>query len=203
MEHKQFGPPPGYRNGPYGPPPGPPSPPMYPPYHKMGYRNPGRPVPYPNRFRGGPYGNGYGGYGPPISGASRGPPPPGASRRPYDFDDLDFRGIEDNFTHCLTLRLLFVALLGRPQYGRYPYNAPAMPPAPPHNPFVGRHTVHMRGLPYKCTEGEIFEFFLPLRPITVQILFDDLGRPSGEADVEFATHDDAVKAMNKDKAFIR
>ena len=61
----------------------------------------------------------------------------------------------------------------------------------------------MRGLPYKTTEGEIFEFFLPLLPLNVNILFDDLGRPSGEADIEFATHEDAVKAMNKDKAYIR
>lgn len=71
-------------------------------------------------------------------------------------------------------------------------------------PFIsGRHTVHMRGLPYKTDEREIFEFFLPLRPVSVNIIYDDLGRASGEADVEFATHEDAVKAMNKDKAFIR
>ncbi|CAG2175204.1 unnamed protein product, partial [Oppiella nova] len=69
-------------------------------------------------------------------------------------------------------------------------------------PFAGRHTVHMRGLPYKTSEREIYEFFLPLRPLNVQILIDDLGRPSGEADVAFATHEDSVKAMNKDKAFI-
>ena len=94
-------------------------------------------------------------------------------------------------------------LKGRPPSygGRYSYDP--FPPEPPHNPFVGRHSVHMRGLPYKTSEGEIFEFFLPLRPITVQVLFDDLGRPSGEADVEFATHEDALKAMNKDKAYIR
>ncbi len=61
----------------------------------------------------------------------------------------------------------------------------------------------MRGLPYKTTDGEIYEFFLPLRPISVRILFDEMGRASGEADVEFATHEDAVKAMNKDKAYIR
>jgi heterogeneous nuclear ribonucleoprotein F/H len=76
----------------------------------------------------------------------------------------------------------------------------------PQNPissYMGRHTVHMRGLPYKTTEGEIYEFFLPLRPVSVRILFDEMGRASGEADVEFATHEDAVKAMNKDKAYIR
>lgn len=61
----------------------------------------------------------------------------------------------------------------------------------------------MRGLPYKTTETEIHDFFLPIRPISVRILYDELGRASGEADVDFATHVDAAKAMNKDKAYIR
>ncbi|CAG2170342.1 unnamed protein product, partial [Oppiella nova] len=87
--------------------------------------------------------------------------------------------------------------------GRHTYDS--YPSQQPHNamPFAGRHTVHMRGLPYKTSEREIYEFFLPLRPLNVQILIDDLGRPSGEADVAFATHEDSVKAMNKDKAFIQ
>ncbi|CAG2181267.1 unnamed protein product, partial [Oppiella nova] len=118
--------------GSYGPPPhGHSSPPSY-PYHKVRYGHPSRPVPYPNRFRGSPYGNG-GGYGPPITGASRGPPPPGASRRVYDYDDMEFRG--------------------RPGYGgRHTYDS--YPSQQPHNamPFAGRHTVHMRGLPYKTSE---------------------------------------------------
>ena len=66
-----------------------------------------------------------------------------------------------------------------------------------------RHLVHMRGLPYNATEDDITDFFLPLIPSRVTILFDDSGRPSGEADVEFRTHLEASKAMNKDKANMR
>ncbi|XP_054166373.1 heterogeneous nuclear ribonucleoprotein F-like [Oppia nitens] len=199
MDSKQYssGPPHGYGldgpSGGYGPPPQS-SPPPYAANHKMRYGHPpSRPVPYPNRFRGGGggsgfYGNGNDNYGSPITGASRGPPPVGSYRRVYDYEEMDFRGrssFDDQFGAT---------------FDEYP------PQGPSHQnsmPFSNRHNVHMRGLPFKTTEGEIYEFFLPLRPISVQILMDDLGRPSGEADVEFATHDDAVKAMNKDKAFIQ
>lgn len=47
------------------------------------------------------------------------------------------------------------------------------------------------------------EFFHPLSPVDICILRDDRGRPSGEADVYFATHNDASQAMNKDRANIR
>lgn len=43
------------------------------------------------------------------------------------------------------------------------------------------------------------QFFKPLVPIGIHLLMDSSGRASGEADVEFSTHDDAVKAMTKDK----
>lgn len=69
--------------------------------------------------------------------------------------------------------------------------------------FGGRHVIHMRGLPYKATEYDIDEFFRPCRPINVRLLFDETGRASGEADVEFASHDEAAKGMNKDKANMR
>lgn len=61
----------------------------------------------------------------------------------------------------------------------------------------------MRGLPYRANEYDIYEFFRPLQPISVKILYDDLGRVSGEADVEFVTHEDAAKAMNRNKANMR
>lgn len=66
-----------------------------------------------------------------------------------------------------------------------------------------RHLVHMRGLPYNANEDDIADFFLPLTPCRVTLLYDDTGRPSGEADVEFRTHLEASKAMNKDKANMR
>ncbi|XP_076327081.1 heterogeneous nuclear ribonucleoprotein F-like isoform X2 [Tachypleus tridentatus] len=62
------------------------------------------------------------------------------------------------------------------------------------------HFVHMRGLPFRAIQQDIVDFFRPLLPIGAQILYDKRGRPSGEADVEFATHEEAVKAMSRDKA---
>ncbi|XP_044521902.1 heterogeneous nuclear ribonucleoprotein H-like [Gracilinanus agilis] len=61
------------------------------------------------------------------------------------------------------------------------------------------HYVHMRGLPYKATENDICDFFLPLKPRRTYIEIGSDGRVTGEADVEFATHEDAVAAMSKDK----
>ncbi|KAK2096404.1 Heteroproteinous nuclear ribonucleoprotein H2 [Saguinus oedipus] len=62
------------------------------------------------------------------------------------------------------------------------------------------HCVHMRGLPYRATENDIYNFFSPLNPMRVHIEIGPDGRVTGEADVEFATHEDAVAAMAKDKA---
>ncbi|MBW3986201.1 hypothetical protein HHB58_11340, partial [Neisseria meningitidis] len=50
--------------------------------------------------------------------------------------------------------------------------------------------VHMRGIPYKATEADVYDFFSPLRPISIQFVYEVGGRPSGECDVEFATHRD-------------
>ena len=43
------------------------------------------------------------------------------------------------------------------------------------------------------------QFFRPVAPTHVTFTTDHTGRASGEADVEFATHEDAVRAMSKDK----
>jgi len=61
------------------------------------------------------------------------------------------------------------------------------------------HCVHMRGLPFRATEDDVFDFFRPVAPTHVTFNTDHTGRASGEADVEFASHDDAVRAMSKDK----
>ncbi|XKL66999.1 hypothetical protein PGB90_010419 [Kerria lacca] len=66
-----------------------------------------------------------------------------------------------------------------------------------------RHIVHMRGLPYRALEDDIAIFFRPLEPIDIRILYDKTERPSGEAIVEFASHEEAVEAMSKDKEHIQ
>ncbi|XP_073452559.1 heterogeneous nuclear ribonucleoprotein H3 isoform X1 [Aquarana catesbeiana] len=65
--------------------------------------------------------------------------------------------------------------------------------------FHSGHFVHMRGLPFRASESDIASFFSPLTPIRVHIDIGADGRATGEADVEFATHEDAVAAMSKDK----
>lgn len=64
----------------------------------------------------------------------------------------------------------------------------------------GVHCVHMRGLPFKATQLDIADFFKPIIPVSIRLLQDNSGRASGEADVEFMSHEDALRAMGKDKS---
>ncbi|KAL8569539.1 hypothetical protein ACOMHN_002085 [Nucella lapillus] len=64
----------------------------------------------------------------------------------------------------------------------------------------GGHWVRMRGLPFQAMERDITEFFAPVKPVQVNLEYSDGGRPSGVANVEFANHDDAQKAMKKHKS---
>jgi len=61
------------------------------------------------------------------------------------------------------------------------------------------HSVHMRGLPFDSSEDDIAQFFSPLNPVSIRIIYEPNGRPKGEADVDFATHDAATAAMAKHK----
>ncbi|XP_076439857.1 heterogeneous nuclear ribonucleoprotein F-like [Babylonia areolata] len=62
------------------------------------------------------------------------------------------------------------------------------------------HSVHMRGLPFQAQEQDVFDFFSPLQPVRVNFEMGDTGRPSGEANVDFATHQEALEAMKKHKS---
>ncbi|KAA0184425.1 hypothetical protein HAZT_HAZT011596 [Hyalella azteca] len=64
-------------------------------------------------------------------------------------------------------------------------------------PRFPTHSVHMRGLPFKATDYDVMDFFKPLETVNITFVQDNNGRASGEADVEFATHSDALKAMGK------
>lgn len=65
--------------------------------------------------------------------------------------------------------------------------------------FHSGHFVHMRGLPFRASEGDIARFFSPINPMRIHIDMAPNGKPTGEADVEFRSHEDAVAAMSKDK----
>lgn len=49
----------------------------------------------------------------------------------------------------------------------------------------------------------LFQFFAPLNPVRVHIDVGPNGKSTGEADVEFRSHEDAVSAMSKDKNHMR
>lgn len=69
-------------------------------------------------------------------------------------------------------------------------------------PPPSSHSVRLRGLPYSAKEKDIIDFFSPLACLRVNMDFDQYGRPSGEAEVYFSTHEDANAAMQKNNQHI-
>ncbi|XP_067902729.1 G-rich sequence factor 1-like [Heterodontus francisci] len=65
------------------------------------------------------------------------------------------------------------------------------------------HNVHMRGLPFRVNGQDVVKFFQPLRPVRIIVEYGPDGKATGEADVHFATHEDAVAAMTKDKSHMQ
>lgn len=54
-----------------------------------------------------------------------------------------------------------------------------------------------------CMSLFFMQFFSPLNPLRVHIDVAPNGKSTGEADVEFRSHEDAVAAMSKDKNHMR
>ncbi|CAL8345804.1 unnamed protein product [Lota lota] len=67
------------------------------------------------------------------------------------------------------------------------------------NPATTLHYVHMRGVPFHATGRDIAHFFSPLALSKILVEFGPEGRPRGEADVYFRSHQDAVSAMSRDR----
>ena len=67
---------------------------------------------------------------------------------------------------------------------------------------ASQYIVKMRGLPYTTTEKDLKNFFHPLVILKMDVSFDKSGRPSGEAEIYFHSHDDAIVAMQKHKHHI-
>ncbi|XP_070993569.1 G-rich sequence factor 1 isoform X1 [Oncorhynchus clarkii lewisi] len=81
----------------------------------------------------------------------------------------------------------------------------AQPPRHGSHPVssLPQHFVHMRGLPFQATGDDIVQFFSPLALSRILVEFGPDGRASGEADVYFTSHQDAVSAMTRDKAHMQ
>lgn len=62
------------------------------------------------------------------------------------------------------------------------------------------YSLSTTGLPFEATVGDVIRFFAPLQPIDIRLLSEsNTGRPKGECDVDFTTHQHAEEAMKKDK----
>lgn len=64
------------------------------------------------------------------------------------------------------------------------------------------HYIHMRGLPFQVAGEDVVKFFSPLAVSKILIECGPEGRPSGEADVYFSCHQDALTAMTRDRMYI-
>ncbi|TGZ73276.1 hypothetical protein CRM22_001611 [Opisthorchis felineus] len=140
----------------------------------------------------GPYGGPPGG-GPNGPGYGRGPPPggrPGPYDRPHPSGYSGYHSPPRGFG-------------GPPSHmgpgsksGGY---GPISNPEPEDPQSVTGHSVRLRGLPFSATVDDIDRFLAPLQPVNVRIRMNSSGRPTGEAVVDFASHDEAKEAMKKDR----
>lgn len=168
---------------------------------------PGRPTPYDRPGARGGYGgysSKYGsGYERSYRGRGRGGGPVPAGYPPYDpygagggaggyYEQQDYYGGG------------FDGGFHPPPPGAADQSLVSYPPIRPSQPTRGgfgapkeKHSIRMRGLPFSAKDKDITDFFTPLVPLKVNIDFDHYGRPSGEAEVQFSSHEDAMAAMQK------
>ncbi|NWV06457.1 GRSF1 factor, partial [Ptilonorhynchus violaceus] len=66
-----------------------------------------------------------------------------------------------------------------------------------------QHFVHVRGFPIHASAQDIINFFAPLRPTRILVEYNSHGDATGEADVHFESHEDAVAAMEKEGSQIK
>ncbi|NXN64692.1 GRSF1 factor, partial [Himantopus himantopus] len=60
------------------------------------------------------------------------------------------------------------------------------------------HFVHVRGFPTQTSAQDIIDFFAPLKPTRIMVEYNSHGDATGEAEVHFASQEDAVAAMAKE-----
>ncbi|KAH8874617.1 Heterogeneous nuclear ribonucleoprotein F [Schistosoma japonicum] len=146
-----------------------------------------------------PGGMGYcygprGGYdGPPFSPNASGPnrvPVPGRftpyGRPPHLFGHPGYSSPPRGFDGPSPLKGSSFWSPGYPEYDDHPQSSTG-------------HSVRMRGLPYSATKEDIDRFLAPLQPVNIRMRFNAASRPTGEAIVDFASHDEAKEAMKKDR----
>ncbi|XP_061881050.1 G-rich sequence factor 1 [Entelurus aequoreus] len=76
---------------------------------------------------------------------------------------------------------------------------PVAAPRPSKTSSLSSHYVHLRGLSFHASGEDIVKFFSPLSVSMIRLELGPDGRPSGEADVYFDCHEDAVAAMSHDR----
>lgn len=76
------------------------------------------------------------------------------------------------------------------------------PSGSPQSSALPLHYVHVRGLPFHVSGEDIVKFFSPLVVSKILLECSPEGRLSGEADVFFSCHQDALTAMSRDRHHI-
>ncbi|NWJ09058.1 GRSF1 factor, partial [Crypturellus undulatus] len=65
---------------------------------------------------------------------------------------------------------------------------------------ASQHFVHVRGFPTEASAQDLINFFAPLKPTRVLVEYNSHGEATGEADVHFESHEEAVAAMDKQES---